>query len=168
ELILKLVEYKKYKEFSAILNEREAKWERVHYKLPEVLPEIVVEDELEVSPFTLRSCLAEMLKRYQEKMNDVSKKMKRILNQEKVSLKSKVREILDMLGRGLKICFSRLYNTREKSKLEVATGFLAMLQVVKVGQASVEQENVFGEIYVTPLEKEVDPVTIDAIEDDDE
>ncbi len=151
ELILKLVEYKKYKEFSQCLKEREQKWERVHYKLPEPLPEIIMEEELEVSPVILRSVFSQIMKRYHEKMNDVSQKMKRILNQEKVSLKSKIREMLDLLGRGIRICFSKLYNTKEKSRLEVATGFLAMLQVVKVGRAEVEQPTDFGEIFVTPL-----------------
>ncbi len=151
ELILKLVEYKKYKEFSQVLREREQKWERVHYKLPEPLPQIETEYELDVSPAILRSVFADVMKRYREKMNDVSMKMKRILNQEKVSLKSKIREILDLLGRGLRICFSKIYNTREKSRLEVATGFLAMLQVVKVGRAEVEQPTAFGEIFVTPV-----------------
>lgn len=151
ELILKLVEYKKYKEFAQALKEREQKWERVHYKLPEPLPQIDVEYELDVSPVVLRSVFIDVMKRYKEKMNDVSTKMKRILNQEKVSLKSKVREILDFLGRGIRICFNKLYNTKEKSRLEVATGFLAMLQVVKVGRAEVEQPTAFGEIFLTPV-----------------
>lgn len=166
ELILKLVEYKKYKEFSEILKEREQKWERVHYKLPEVIPEILVEDELEVSSSNLRTVYLNAMKRYQEKMNDVSKKMDRILNREKVSLKSKIKEIIDMLGRGIKICFSKLYNTKEKSRLEVATGFLAMLQVVKVGHAQIEQPTEFGEIFVTPLEKHSIDESITLLEGD--
>lgn len=166
ELILKLVEYKKYKEFSQILNEREQKWERVHYKLPETLPDIVVEEELEVSSAILRSLYADIMKKFRDKMNDVSKKMSRILHQEKVSLKSKIREMLDMLGRGLKICFSKLYNTKEKSRLEVATGFLAMLQVVKVGRAEVEQPTEFGEIFVTPLDGQETYESINMIEGD--
>jgi segregation and condensation protein A len=50
ELILKLVEYKKYKEFAKTLKDRELKWQRVHYKLPEILPQMAYEEELEVSP----------------------------------------------------------------------------------------------------------------------
>ncbi len=167
ELILKLVEYKKYKEFSEILKERETKWERVHYKLPEALPEVYVEEELEVSPGNLRTSFAYVMKRYRDKMNDVSKKMKRILNQEKVSLRSKVKELLDMLGRGLKVCFSKVFNTAEKSRLEVATGFLAMLEIVKVGRAVVDQPTTFGEIYMTPLDMQDSPDPMTLIKDDD-
>lgn len=166
ELILKLVEYKKYKEFSGILKDRETKWERVHYKLPETLPDVYVEEELEVSPGNLRVSFADVMKRYREKMNDVSKKMKRILNQEKVSLRSKVKELLDMLSRGFKVCFSKVFNTAEKSRLEVATGFLAMLEIVKVGHAEVDQPTTFGEIYMTPRSQDsADPMTL--IKDDE-
>lgn len=147
-LILKLVEYKKYKEFSAVLKDREQKWERVHYKLPEVLPVLVCEDELEVSPIILHQCMRDLLRRYKQKMNDVSKKMERILNHERVSLKAKIHELLTFLTKGAKICFNKLFKRR--SRLEVATGFLAALEIAKVGRATLDQPKEFGEIYIIP------------------
>ncbi len=167
ELIIKLLEYKKYKEYSKVLSEREEKWSGAHYKLPEPIPDIVAENEIEVSPVILRTCMLDLLKKYKDKMVDVSKKMKRILDHEKVSLKSKVKELLELLKRGIKLCFSNYYNTREKTRLEVATGFLAILEVVKVGHASIEQPVTFGEIYVTPCERQnnIDPMTL--IEDEE-
>ncbi len=150
ELIIKLLEYKKYKEYSKIMSIREERWSCAHYKLPEAIPDIIAEDELEVSSETLRICMENALRKYRDKMDDVSKKMKRILNQEKVSLRSKVKEILEFLKSGVKLCFSRIYNPKEKSRLEVATGFLATLEVVRIGQALIHQNTDFGEIYLTP------------------
>jgi len=150
ELIIKLLEYKKYKECSTMLAEREKKWSGAHYKLPEAIPDIIENEELDVSPETLRICMINVLKKYNDKMNDVSKKMQRILNQEKVSLRAKVREILGFLKRGVRLCFSKLYNPGEKSRLEVATVFLAALEVVRAGRASIHQNVEFGEIYLTP------------------
>lgn len=151
-LILKLVEYKKYKEFSSVLKDREQKWERVHYKLPEVLPVLPCEDELEVSPIILHQCMRDLLQRYKQKMNDVSKKMQRILNHEKVSLKAKIHELLGFLTKGVKVCFSKLFKRR--SRLEVATGFLAALEIAKIGRATLEQPTDFGEIYIIPKTKD--------------
>jgi segregation and condensation protein A len=79
--------------------------------------------------------------------------MNRILNQEKVSLRSKIKEILEILGRGLKICFSKLFSLSLRSRLEVVTGFLAVLEIVKSGRAGVEQTSEFGEIYVMPRKR---------------
>ncbi len=152
ELILKLVEYKKFKEVALKLKEREERWDKVHYKLPEVLPDIVVEEELKVSISSLSEAFADVINRQRLRMNDVSRKMERILNQEKVSLKSKIKEILVFLSRNLKMCFSRLYNTKEKSRLEVATGFLALLEIVRSGKAEVDQAAAFEEIYVISLD----------------
>lgn len=147
-LILKLVEYKKYKEFSGVLKEREHKWDKVHYKLPEALPALQYEDELEVSPIILHQCMLGVLRKYKQKMNDVSKKMQRILNHEKVSLKAKIHEILAYLQRGARVCFTKIFARR--SRLEIATGFLAALEVAKVGKATLDQPVAFGDIYLTP------------------
>ncbi len=166
ELIIKLLEYKKYKEYSKMLDAREAKWSGAHYKLPESIPDIIAEDELEVSSETLRACMMNVLKKYRDKMDDVSKKMKRILNHEKVSLRSKVKELLEFLKGGVKLCFSKIYNSKEKSRLEVATGFLATLEVVRIGQALIDQNVDFGEIYLTPNNHKDDTDLMTLIEDE--
>ncbi|NLE25756.1 MAG: segregation/condensation protein A [Clostridiaceae bacterium] len=166
ELIIKLLEYKKYKEYSKMMASREEKWSGAHYKLPEAIPDIISEGEWEVSPDTLRICMENALRKYRDKMDDVSKKMKRILNNEKVSLRSKVKEILEFLKRGVKLCFSRIYDPKEKSRLEVATGLLATLEVVRIGQASVHQNADFGEIYLTPKKNKNDKDPMSLIEDE--
>lgn len=150
ELILKLVTYKKYKEFSEVLKDREAAWAKVHYKLPEIIPVIQQEEELEVSPVILRQCMVEVLNRSRQRMSDDNRKMQRILDQEKVSLRSKVREILGILAKGIRFCFLKVFSPLTRSRIEIATGFLALLEVVKMGRASVEQPVAFGDIYVTP------------------
>ena len=150
ELLLKLVAYKKYKEFSQSLRERELAWNKVHYKLPEAIPQIRYIDELEVSPTTLRLCMADVLLRSKLKMNDVSQKMQRILDHDKVSLKSKIHEILSILARGVRFCFTKIFASSGRSRIETATGFLALLEIVKMGRAGIEQTVTFGDIYVAP------------------
>lgn len=164
-LILRLVEYKRYKEFSLVLKDREEQWSHVHYKIPEAIPDIIEESELELSADILQNCFRNLLKQLSEKMDDVSQKMKRILNREKVSLRTKVKELMDILKKGIRIHFSKLYNKKKKSRLEVATGFLAMLEVVKVGLAEVEQAAAFDEIYIIPADNDNNE-TINILEED--
>ncbi|MBP7176344.1 MAG: segregation/condensation protein A [Thermoclostridium sp.] len=148
ELILKLVEYKKAKEFSVVLREKEMEWSRVFYKLPEVLPEAAYEVILEVSPACLKDFYQNVLQNYQDRQNDVSKKMNRILQHEKVSLRIKIKELLGWLKNGIRLCFSKVFNLRKMSRLEVATGFLAALEIAKSGKALLHQETEFGEIFL--------------------
>ena len=145
-----------------MLEARGEKWKGAHYKLPEAIPDVIAPDELDLSPLILCSCMVDVLKRCKDKQNDVSKRMKRILDHEKVSLRAKVKELLNFLKKGVKLCFSKCYNTKEKSRLEVATGFLATLEIVRVGRAEIEQPVTFGEIYITPKEPKdnVDPMTL--------
>lgn len=150
ELIMKLVEYKRFKEFSQVLSERSELWGGAHVKLPEVIPERREETPLDLSPQSLRACYEAVIQRIRDRTGNVRRKMERILDNEKVSLKSKIHEILHWLSSGAHVSFLKLFNPREKSRLEVATGFLAMLEVVKLGRATVEQERMFGDITILP------------------
>ncbi|AGC67576.1 segregation and condensation protein A [Thermoclostridium stercorarium subsp. stercorarium DSM 8532] len=150
ELVVKLVEYKRIKEFAEILKEREQIWSRVYYKLPEALPESVFEEILDVSPLMLKECYLKCMQNYYERQNDVTHKMERILRREQVSLRLKIKELLARLKRGVKLCFSQLYNLKHMSRIEVATGFLATLEVAKMGRATIYQKEEFGEIYIEP------------------
>ncbi|HAA24822.1 MAG TPA: chromosome segregation protein ScpA [Ruminiclostridium sp.] len=150
ELILKLIEYKKIRDFADVLRNREAEWRKVHYKLPEVLPESAYEIELDVSPSLLKECYQKTFQAYCDRQNDDSQKMKRIIQHERVSLRLKIRQLLDMLKKGVRLCFSAIFNIKKTSKLEVATGFLAALEIAKAGKATIHQEVEFGEIYIEP------------------
>jgi len=159
ELILKLVEYKRHKEFAKSLQERFSTWCNVFYKLPEVSPEVKKELLFDVSPALLHESYCSILKKLDAKMNHDKSKMARILDNEKVSLKSKMMDILrslSELAKDTKMRFSELFNIREKSRLEIATGFLAMLEVAKIGKATIEQSIMFSEIWINPVKNSVD------------
>ena len=106
-------------------------------------------------------------KKFKDKQDDVSKRMERILDHEKVSLRAKIKELLTFLKKGAKLCFSKCYNTSEKSRLEVATGFLATLEIVRVGRAEIDQPVAFGEIYITPKGSQNDIESMTLIENED-
>lgn len=153
-LIQKLVAYRRHKEFAAVLAERAERWSQVFYKLPEPLPEVKRELVFDVSAVLLRESYESVLKRLRARMNHTKGKMARILDNEKVSLKSKIREIIQGLAElaaGMRLRFSQMFDVRRKSRLEVATGFLAMLEVVKLGRATVDQPDMFSEIWLDPV-----------------
>ena len=153
-LIQKLVAYRRHKEFAAVLEQRGLQWAQVQYKLPEALPEIRREAVYEVSATLLRESYELVLQRVRARMNRTKGKMARILDNERVSLKSKVHEILkglSGLAQGVRLRFFQLFDRNVKSRLEVATAFLAMLEVVKLGRARVEQPEMFEEIYLEPV-----------------
>ena len=155
-LILKLVAYRRHKEFAAVLAERGEVWSQVFYKLPETLPEVKREIVFDVSAALLRERYEAVLTQLRARMNHSQSRMARILDNEKVSLKAKIREILHGLANiagGVRLRFSQLFDGRVKSRLEVATGFLAMLEVVKLGRATLDQPAMFSDIYIDPVQE---------------
>ena len=156
ELILKLVEYKKYKKFTEILRVREKEWEKVCYRQPEEI-DIKSEDEpIELSYDELKRVYVNLIERNERKINKGAGKMTQILQVEKVSLKSKIREVIKTLINKAYFRFSDLFSIATKSKLEVVTGFLAILELAKLKKVSITQNAQFAEIVVQRIDENLE------------
>ena len=148
ELVTRLVEYRKYKDFSEVLKEKEAEWRKLYYKLPEVV-EIKREDEiLELSPDKLKTIYEELLTKNIEKINRRAVEMDKIIQHEKVTLRSKVKEITKILLKKTFFIFSEIFSLKKRSKVEVVTGFLAILEMAKMKKVTIEQRSFNSEIFV--------------------
>jgi segregation and condensation protein A len=148
ELILKLVEYKKYKQFAELLKVREKEWEKVCYRQPEEVDIKRVDEPIELSYDELKRVYVNLIERNERKMNKSVGKMTQILQIEKVSLKSKIREVIRTLINKAYFRFSDLFSVTTKSKLEIVTGFLAILELAKLKKISIMQKGQFSEIIV--------------------
>lgn len=149
ELVARLIEYKKFKAISEIFKEKEVQWNRVYYKLPETV-EIQREDEiLNLSPETLVSMYENILNKYKNRMNTgTSNKMVQILKVEKVSLRLKMKEIIKTLKNRVYVGFFEMFSLKKKSRMEVVTGFLAILELSKMKKVRLKQKKPFSEILI--------------------
>jgi len=148
ELVLKLVEYKKYKDFSQVLRQREQEWSKLFYKLPEVIEIKRTDEVLELSREELQRVYADLIKRNKGRMSDQSGKIAHIIQHEKVSLKSKMKEVLGALLNKPFLIFSELFSLSRKTRTEVVTGFLAVLELCKLKKIRVEQKKQFSDILI--------------------
>lgn len=148
ELVSRLVEYKKYKEFSQVLRDREKHWEKVFYKLPEVMEFEREEQVLDLSADELKRVYESLVEKYRRRQNNVAEKMTQIIQHEKISLKSKMREVVRMLLNKTFFRFSEIFSLNSRSRAEVVTGFLAILELSKIDKVRLEQKKQFSEILV--------------------
>lgn len=88
------------------------------------------------------------MERNEKKMNKNTKNMTQILQREKVSLKSKIREVVRTLLNRTFFKFSDVFSTKTKSRLEIVTGFLAILELAKIKKLTIKQNKNFSEILV--------------------
>ena len=104
---------------------------------------------VKIDPALLAYYRDEIDKRFKEKTNDNTSKMERILRVEKVSIKDKMKQIIRKIKNFVKTRFSEIF-TRESSRTEKVTGFLAMLELDKNKHVKVTQQELFGEITIEP------------------
>jgi segregation and condensation protein A len=166
ELVLKLVEYKKYKEFSLVLKQREMEWSKLYYKYPEVIEHMHRDEILELSSDELKRVMLNLLEQNRKKYNRNTTGMTQILQREKVSLKSKMADVIKALYNKASIAFSELFSLKSKSKVEVVTGFLAILELSKLNKLKLEQKKQFADIKICRLKESEGIEVVEIIEKD--
>lgn len=139
ELVRQLLEYKKFKEAAQHLQQREAERENLFARLPEK-PEVMAERPLgEVSVFDLINAFNNILKRIDQK-EDL-----REIFEERFTVSDKIELVMKLTGSGVPLKFTELFSGMA-SRGEIVVTFLAVLELVRLKQLRVVQEEVFGEI----------------------
>lgn len=141
ELIRQLVEYKKFKDAAARLQEMEIAQENTFARVagkPEV-PEESAPARLNVSLFDLVNAVSNVLKRFTERDEE------REIFQDKWTVSEKIEFIMKLLAEKQQLKFSELF-TDAASRAEVVVTFLALLELIRLKQVVAVQEEEFGEI----------------------
>ncbi len=152
ELVMRLLEYRKFKDVSNVLRQREKEWSTVYYKLPEIIQFTKKEETLELIPDELKRIYEELLGRNRRKINPNVSGMNRIIQHEKVSMKSKMREIIRELLKKSQIRFLEFFSLKKRSSTDVITGFMAVLELAKLKKIRINQKKQFDEIYIQRAE----------------
>lgn len=145
ELVQKLIEYKKYKEFTHFLKDKFEIYEKVFYKNPEP-----IEDYL--SDFTSitgvsADLLAKTLKSILHKNSTSSKPKYREIFKETFTVDDKIKEISRLLVTKSVFYFEEIFEG-QTAKYEVIVTFLAILELVKRKLITVEQNLNFDRILI--------------------
>ena len=145
ELIRQLVEYKKFKDAAAKLHQRERERERQFARLPEK-PEFadgggsrIIGD---VGIFDLINAFQKVLARASEQREDL-----REIFEENFTVGEKIDVILDVTARRERVRFEELFRSAA-SRTEIVVTFLALLELIRLKQLSVRQDDGFGEIWL--------------------
>jgi len=144
DLIRQLVEYKKFKDAAARLQDRELLRESLFGRLPEK-PEF--EDEGirmlgDVGIFDLINAFQKVLKRLDDKKEDL-----REIFEENFTVSDKIEFILDFLEKAPSVRFTALF-AEAASRTEIVVTFLALLELIRLKQLRVLQEQSLGEIVI--------------------
>lgn len=157
ELVEKLIEYKMYKYASVELRDMQVYAGKSLYKEPTIPEEVskyqqpVDLDQLleGVDLSKLNEIFQMVLKRQVDKIDPVRSKFGKI-EMEEVSLPDKIDYVANTVRKKKKCSFKQLLG-KSKSKVEVIVSFLAVLELIKIGEIEVHQEKTFGDIYIDSI-----------------
>jgi segregation and condensation protein A len=150
ELVEKLLEYQKYKEFSEVLREIELFQEQyldpicpieIHYDTKKI-------DSIDLTIDDLLNAFAKVL---ETNLNRGSKGEVFKIQREEVTIMDKKREILTLLGLKGRFVFQELFVN--KGKIDLIVSFLAILELFRLGDITIFQEKSYGPIYISKRKK---------------
>lgn len=154
DLIRQLVEYKKFKDMAAQLQEREANQEATFSRKPAKpsLPESTAAVKPEVSLFDLINAVSAILRRFQnrEKVSEIY--------EDRWTVSEKIESLLTAISRKRRLRFSELFLAAQ-SRTEVIATFLALLELIRLKQLAALQAEPFGEIEIGQVEAPSVPET---------
>lgn len=154
ELVEKLVEYKKYKEFAGWLRDIERD-NVIYFKPPEIVDDIEENSEVFFKNITLENLMVafkRVVSSYENRFNKRAE-IPQDIDYDKYRIEDKMEFIEGLLVKKKAIYFSDLFECAE-SKMEIVVIFLALLELVKLKRiAAVQYEN-FGDIMIEGQEEQ--------------
>ena len=144
----KIIQYKKYKQASISLSSR---YEEYNYRVSKKREELVLDKkEFEglYTPYTLTRSYKLRILKFEMKENMNKDNIEKLVIKEKVSVKDKIKEMFTILSKIPKFVFNTMFLNKNKSKDEIISAFLGILEMAKKNDIKIKQENIFSDILV--------------------
>lgn len=157
ELVQQLLEYKMCKYMAYELKDRQMDAAHTYFK-PKTMPKEIEEYK---APADLEEILADAtLSRLQELFNMVMKRQEDKIDpvrsrfgnikKEEVDMDAKASYIIGYIGSHTRCSFMELLE-KQQSKQEIIVAFLVVLEMIKIGQVTIEQDDIFGDIIINAV-----------------
>ncbi|NQU73159.1 MAG: segregation/condensation protein A [Candidatus Omnitrophica bacterium] len=151
ELVQKLVEYKKFKEAAGQLLEMEVRQKDVFVRSAPC--DIKPDDS---KPF-FEASLFDLITAFNKILKDIPKNVFYEVIKDEFTVEEKMHDIFHLLINSPKLLFSDLFKD-VKSKFEIVTIFLAILELIRLKEIVAVQDKVFAEIKIERNTTNIKPV----------
>lgn len=155
ELVQRLLEYKMYKYMSFELKDRQQDAQKTLYRKQYLPPEVeeyrqpVDYEELlaDVNLSRLHEVFQFMMKRQEDKVDPVRSTFGRI-EKDEVDMDLKTSYVEEYIRNHKRLSFRQLLEN-QNSRMEIIVTFLVILEMMKMGQIDIEQQDTCGDIIIT-------------------
>lgn len=155
ELVQKLIEYKMYKYMAFELRDRQVDAAKTWYKKP-MLPKEVRDYKAPIDYETLvgdvnlaklNEIFKSVMRRQEDKIDPIRSRFGKI-EKDEINLEEKQLYIEEFVRNHKRFSFRKLLE-KQGSKMEIIVTFMAVLEMMKQGVISIEQETIFADIIIT-------------------
>ncbi len=155
ELMNQLLEYKKYKQMSFELRDRQVDGMQVWYKEASIPDEVkayelpIDYEELvgDMNLNKLNQIFLSMMKRQEDKIDPIRSNYGKI-EKDVVNMEERMSSVKELIARKKVVSFRALLQG-QTSKMNVVVTFLVILELMKVGSITIEQDELFDDIKIT-------------------
>ena len=160
ELVEKLLEYKMYKYMSLELRERQSEASLQYYKEASLPKEVLAyEEPVEISQLLSKVSLIQLQKVFRDLMRRMENKIDPVRSQfgtiekEEVTVEDQMEGLLEWLSEKRSASFFDLLKKgrvghSSSTKTEKIVLFLAILELMKIGEIEISQQGLFGDIII--------------------
>ena len=145
DLVLKLIEYKKFKEISGKISEMGENYFKKHKTLIDesLQSSSNIEDNIDIVDLDLYK----LIKAFENLMQNIpDNKLHEVVN-ESYSIKDQIAIINKKITNKTKLAFSSIFKINHSKAYLVCT-FIALLEMIKNGRIKIEQKKSYDEIYL--------------------
>ena len=146
DLVLKLIEYKKYKDISDELSKVMNDYNLSH--------KTIIKDEYEVfdhhQELIQKLDLYDIIRTYADLINNIENITNYELDFEEISVSDQINFVRDILKNKKEITFSKLIK-KFNNKIFLIYTFIAILEMIKGREIKIEQKKMFSDIYITNI-----------------
>lgn len=153
ELVRRLLEYKKFKEAANELKVKESTQRDVYGR------RVSEEEYRDDSGEYFEANLFDLINAFGKIMKEVSKEVFYEVIKDEFTVEEKMHDIFHILVKNPVITFTDLFRDA-KSRLEIVTTFLALLELIRLKEVIVTQNKLFGEIKVERNKDLINPSPI--------
>lgn len=155
ELVQRLLEYKMMKSISATLKDKAFIADKIYYKEPSIPEEVSkyetpVDLDMLIGDITLtrlNRIFRELIRKQEDKVDPIRAGFGKI-KKEEISVDTRIEQLRDYCRSHESFSFRRILNG-SGSKLEIIVSFLAILELMKMGDIVIRQDGIFDDIMIS-------------------
>ena len=151
ELVMRILAYRRCKTIAVRLKNQHEQFAHISLRLPEPVARLGIHRLADSEPISwslfVKAC-ERLSMQNRARFQDQAERITGLLKREKISLSEKMVQIWQSITRQVRVFFHELFPTDSTTRAERVTGFLALLELMRLNRINVRQDRPFDVMLI--------------------